>query len=185
VSGTATSPAASSRACGIASPIFSTSVRHGLARPHEGSAGEKAMQWPVMVAALAVAGCSTTYQDGVTAEQMAADTFRIVAKGNAYTPDTALQDYTVLKAAKTTKNMGGTHFVIVSAAGATPEQMQTSAVGNVTFTADDPGTVRSLIKPGQDTYIRVLKVPPGHAPPPGGLSADEIIFFVGGRVKRG
>jgi hypothetical protein len=68
------------------------------------------MRWPVMLAALAVAGCSTPYQEGVAAEQMTADTFRIVARGNAYTADTALQDYTVLKAAKTTKNMGGTHF---------------------------------------------------------------------------
>jgi len=146
------------------------------------------MRWPVMLAALAVAECSTPYQEGVAAEQMTADTFRIVARGNAYTADTALQDYTVLKAAKTTKNMGGTHFLIVSAAEAStsdvakPPQMQTSVVDNMAFTADDPGALRSLVKPGQDTYIRVLKVPPGHAPPPGGLSADEIIFFVGGRV---
>jgi hypothetical protein len=149
------------------------------------------MRWPVVLAALAVVGCSTPYQDGVAAEQITADTFRIVARGNAYTPDTALQDYTVLKAAKTTKSMGGTHFLIVSTAEATtghvttPGQWQTSVVGKVAFTADDPSSVRSLVKPGQDTYIRVLKVPPGHAPPPGGLSADEIIFFVGGRVKRG
>jgi hypothetical protein len=152
-----------------------------LARQHTG----KAMRWPVMLAALAVAGCSTTYQDGVAAKQVTADTFRIVARGNAYTRNTTIQDYTALKAAETTKASGGTHFLIVSAAETIPGQIQTSIVGNVASTTYDPDTVRSLIKPGQDTYIRVLKVAPRGAPPSGALSADEIIFLVGSRVTGG
>jgi hypothetical protein len=41
------------------------------------------------------------------------------------------------------------------------------------------------VKPGQDTYIRVFTVAPGQVPPPGVMSADEIMQFVGSRVKRG
>ena len=144
----------------------------------------------------ALGGCSTPYQDmgfsgGVAAQQMTANTFRIVARGNGYTGSTTIQDYTVLKAAETTKQAGGTHFIISSAANAssagyitTPGQAQTSVIGNTAYTTYSPGMVHQYIKPGQDTYIRVITVGPGQPPPPGAFSADEIIQFVGSRVKR-
>src|ERR1700730_6148467 len=90
---------------------------------------------------LALTGCATPYQNmgfmgGVEAQRMTADTYWIVARGNGYTGGTAIQDYTVLKAAETTKAAGGTHFAIISASDAsrtgtiaTPGQIQTSAVG--------------------------------------------------------
>jgi hypothetical protein len=64
------------------------------------------------------AGCATPYQDmgfsgGVLAQQMTANTFRIVARGNGYTGTTTVQDYVMLKAAETAIQNGGTHFVIV------------------------------------------------------------------------
>jgi len=43
---------------------------------------------------------------------------------------------------------------------------------------------QSYIKPGQDTYIRVITVAVGRAPPAGAFSADEIIQFIGPRVPR-
>jgi hypothetical protein len=143
-----------------------------------------------------LAGCSTPYQEmgfagGVAAQQMTANTVRIVARGNGYTASTTIQDYTVLKAAETTKQAGATHFMIISSANAssagyvtTPGQAQTSVIGNTAYTTYSPGMVHQYIKPGQDTYIRVLTVAPGQAPPPGAFSADEIIQFVGSRVQR-
>lgn len=150
----------------------------------------------VFLGLLALGACSTPYQEmgfagGVAAQQMTSNTFRIVSRGNGYTSSTTVQDYTVLKAAETTKNAGATHFAIVSAADAsstghisTPGQAHTSFVGNTAYTTYTPGSVHQYIKPGQDTYIRIFTVPAGQAPPPGALSADEIIQFVGPRIKR-
>ena len=150
-----------------------------------------------LVVALAAAACSTKYQDmgfagGVAAQQMTANTFRIVARGNGYTSSTTVQDYMVLKAAETTKQVGGTHFLIISADDAsrtnyvaTPGRAQTTLVGNTAYTSYTPGSVYGIFKPGQDAFIRVLAIPNGSTPPPGAISADEIIQFVGARVSRG
>src|SRR5262249_48645534 len=57
-------------------------------------------------------------------------------RGNAYTGKTTIQDYALLKAAETTKEAGGTHFVVISAAdaskvmvGHTASTMNTSVIG--------------------------------------------------------
>jgi len=104
---------------------------------------------------------------------------------------TTIQDYTMLKAAETTKQAGATHFAIISATDAsssgavvTPGQAQTSFVGYRAVTTYTPAMAYNYIKPGQDTYIRVYTVPPGKPSPPGMVAADEIIQFVGSRVKR-
>jgi hypothetical protein len=63
-------------------------------------------------------------------------------------------------------------------------QAQTSIVGNSAYTTYTPATAHNFIKPGQDTYIRVFTIPAGRSPPQGVLAADEIIQFVGSRVRR-
>ena len=145
---------------------------------------------------IAFAGCATKYQDmgftgGVAAQQMTANTFRIVARGNGYTARTTVQDYMMLKAAETTKQNGGTHFIVISAADASSIQThvssgyaQTSLVGNRAYTTYSPPTATNIFKPGEDAYIRVFNVPNGTEAPPGGVPADEIIRFVGSRVAR-
>ena len=155
------------------------------------------MAWRFALFLVLLTGCSTPYQEmgftgGVGAQQMTADTYRIISRGNAYTGSTAIQDYTLLKAAETTRSAGATHFMIISAADASrtgaiisPGQATTTFHGNTASTTYSPATAHNYIKPGQDTYIRVVTVAPGQAPPPGALSADEIIQFVGARVKRG
>ena len=65
-----------------------------------------------------------------------------------------------------------------------PGQAQTSFTGNMAYTTYTPSTVHQYIKPGQDTYIRVFTVAAGQKPTPGMLSVDEIIQFVGGRIKK-
>ena len=154
------------------------------------------MRIKIILLVLLLGGCATPYQEmgfsgGVIAQRMTTDTYRIVARGNAYTGATAIQDYTLLKAAETTKQAGATHFAIISASDASragavviPGQAQTSIVGNTAFTTYTPATAHNFIKPGQDTYIRVFTIPAGKMPPQGVLAADEIIQFVGSRVKR-
>lgn len=143
---------------------------------------------------LALAGCGTKYQGmgfngGVEAQQVTADTYRIVARGNAYTANTTIQDYALLKAAETTKSAGATHFVVISAAdaarvshGVTSGSVQTSVIGNTAYSTYTPGQPYTIVKPGQDAYIRILR--PGQTAP-GAISAEEIIRFVGSRVQRG
>lgn len=147
--------------------------------------------------ALIIGGCSTPYQEmglagGVAAYPMTADTFRIEARGNGYTSSTAMHDYTLLKAAETTKAAGATHFVMISGEDATttgavvlPGEARTSFHGNTAYTSYSPPSAIKINKPGQNTYIRILKLEPGQPPPQGAQSADEVIQFVGSRVKRG
>lgn len=151
--------------------------------------------WALALCVL-VTGCATKYQDmgftgGVAAEQITADTWRIRARGNAYTGSSTVQDYVLLKAAETTQQSGATHFQIISAADASrastfvsPGTSTTTVVGRQAFTTTSPASVDTVIKPGEDVYIRTLKqLPPGPLPP-GTYSAAEIIQFVGSRVKR-
>jgi hypothetical protein len=132
------------------------------------------------------------FSGGVAAEQMTADVFRIKSRGNAYTDQTTVQDYVMLKAAETTKSAGATHFQLISANDAsrqdvitTPGSVNTSVVGQTAISTYTPPTTSTMIKPGQDAYIRVLRLTPGQQPPAGAFAADEIIQFVGSRVKRG
>ena len=56
---------------------------------------------------------------------------------------------------------------------------QTHFVGNSAYTTYSPPVVSNVFKPGEDAYIRVLNVPAGQPPPPGAISAAEIVQFVG------
>ena len=147
-------------------------------------------------AAFCLWGCATKYQDmgftgGVAAEQVTADTWRIRARGNAYTGSATVQDFVLLKAAETTQAAGGTHFQIITAADAsrastivTGGGSTTTFSGNTAFTTSGPVVADTVIKPGQDVYIRILKLPPGQSPA-GVFSAAEIIQFTGPRIQRG
>lgn len=149
-----------------------------------------------IVCALIVSACATPYQDmgftgGVASQQMTNNTYRIVARGNGYTAATKVQDYLMLKAAETTLQNGGTHFVIISASDASDTSQiitggtsHTNFVGNTAYTTHSPSVVSNVFKPGQDAYIRVLNVPVGQQPPQGAISASEIEQFVGPRVKK-
>lgn len=151
----------------------------------------------LVVSVVFLGGCATKYQNmgftgGVEAQQITSDKYRIIARGNGYTSSTTIQDYVLLKAAETTRSVGGTHFGVISAADATSVSFgqtagtaQTSIIGRTAFTTYTPSATYSIVKPGQDTYIQVLKIKPTETVPQGALSADEIIKFIGSRVQRG
>jgi hypothetical protein len=146
----------------------------------------------LIILLFSLGACSTPYQSigfsgGVDAQQVTANTFRIVARGNAYTSGTTIQDYTLLKAAETTQRAGATHFMVISASDAsrvsyTSGSATTHYGGGMAMTSYDPP--EKYVKPGQDTYIRVVSIPAGQPAPPGTFAADEIVRYVGARVKR-
>jgi hypothetical protein len=74
----------------------------------------------------------------------------------------------LLKAAETTQAAGGTHFQIISASDASRASTivsggstTTTVVGNQAFTSGSTAVAQTVIKPGEDVYIRVLKLTPG------------------------
>jgi hypothetical protein len=152
---------------------------------------------PTVAAVALLAGCATRYQEmgftgGTSAEQMSADVFRIKSRGNGYTDVSTVQDYVLLKAAETTKSVGGTHFQVIDQSDATQQQIintpgtvNTSVYGSVAFTTYSPPSSSIIKKPGQDVYIRVLRLPAGQQAAAGVFAADEIVQFIGGRVQRG
>jgi hypothetical protein len=156
------------------------------------------MRAAILFALLLTAACATPtkYQPmgfggGVAAQQLTADTFRIEGRGNGFTASNTVKDYVLLKAAETTKQQGGSHFLIISGNDATRSveipssgYAQTSFVGNTAVTTYSPASNTSVSKPGQDIYIRILKVQKGQPVPQGAMAADEIIQFVGSRIER-
>jgi hypothetical protein len=141
-----------------------------------------AARWLVVVVPMLVAGCATPYQEmgflgGVKAQQITATSYRIVSRGNGYTARTDVQDYVLLKAAETTKEAGYTHFALVSAADASQVSYDTSY-------GRGWATTSTSIKPGEDAYIRVFRLRPGEQAPANSFLAEEIIRFVGSRVRR-
>lgn len=144
-----------------------------------------------------LAGCSTKYQEmgfsgGVSAQQMTADTFRIVARGNGYTDTTTIRDFAMLKAAEATRQSGGTHFILIGGEDASrvsqivmPGSARTTFSGNTASTTYNPAESIPVFKPGEDMYIRVLTLKPKEVTPEGAIAAEEIIRFVGKRIDRG
>ena len=172
---------------------FETVCPRPLVAKQSRARGDHSMRVFVALALCALlTGCGTKYQEMgftgvVAAEQVTADTWRIKARGNAYTGSSTVQDFVLLKAAETTVAAGGTHFMLISSSDASrsgvivsPGQSTTTFSGNQAFTVTTPGDASQYIKPGQDTYIRVVK-----GTQPGALSAAEVIQFTGARVKRG
>jgi hypothetical protein len=139
----------------------------------------------------AVTGCSTKYQEmgftgGVAAQPVMTDVYRIVARGNGYTANATIQDFVLLKAAETTLNAGGTHFIVVnesnqSTVGQTPGTVNTSVYGHTAVSTYSPGT--TFVKPGQDVLIKVLRLKPNETPPAGAFPAQDIAQTIGPRLK--
>ena len=154
------------------------------------------MRWCVVLfSCVVLGGCATKYQEmgftgGVTAEPVMTDVYRIIARGNAYTSADRVQDFVLLKAAETTLATGGNYFAILDqrdrtnvAVGQTPGMVQTNVIGNTAFTTYSPGSTYHVVKPGEALMIRVLRVGPGQAPPPGAWPAQDLANNLGPRLK--
>lgn len=148
-----------------------------------------------LLLAAGLAACGTQYQEmgltgGVSAEPVMTDVYRITASGNAYTSSSKVQDFTLLKAAETTLEAGGTHFIVLDeadqtrlATAQTPGTMKTSVYGSTAFTTYTPGMTYNIVKPGQAAMIQVIRIAPGQTPPPGAFPAMDIVQTIGPRLK--
>lgn len=148
-----------------------------------------------VVASLLLGACATKYGEmglsgGVKTEQITSDVWRVVARGNGYTQASRVQDFVLLKSAELTLAQGGTHFVVAGSQDqasvgviTTPGTATVNRIGNTSFISTSPGYSETVVKPGQDAYVRVIKVPTGHQPPAGSFNAAEIDRIVGARLR--
>ena len=155
--------------------------------------------------ALLTSACATTYGDigfwgdGVAADQMSSDTFRIRSRGNGATEHATIEDYAMLRAAEAVKGACFTHFVVLDGADRTEvEESVTPAHWTrtvekkvvegkevkVEHRSHTPESHSITIRPGQDLVVRGLSLRPGEAAPAEAFSADEILWHVGSRVER-
>jgi hypothetical protein len=148
--------------------------------------------------ALMTAGCSTPYQEtglmgGVSATQIDSNTFRVMARGNAFTSIDAIQNYALLKSAETTLAAGDDFFIILSADDRSRVNYFTSpgtATSNTSFfgstattnTTYTPPTSTPIFKPGQALMIKTFK---GQKPAndPSAFDAQEVVKYIGASVR--
>ena len=160
----------------------------------------------ILSLALMSSACATSYGelggfmgDGVAADRLSADTFRIRARGNEWTEGATVEDYALLRAAETVRGACLSHFVVLDGAdrtvveeNVTPEQWTETVEEKVVdgkkqkvkSRSYTPATTSISIRPGQDLVVRGLRLGAGEAPPAEAIAADEILHFVGSRVKR-
>lgn len=149
----------------------------------------------VLTLGLGLSACATKYGEmgltgGVKAEQVTSDIWRVIARGNGYTESSRVQDFVLLKYAELTLEQGGTHFVIAGSQDqasvgvvTTPGTATVNRIGNTAFVTSSPSYSETVVRPGQDAYVRVIKVAAGQQPPLGAFSAAEIDKIVGGRLR--
>jgi hypothetical protein len=162
----------------------------------------------ILGAALLCSACATTYGDlggfwddgGVAAERLSTDRYRIVSRGNGATEHGTIHDFAMLRAAETVRGACLTHFVVEQGEDRTRVEESVTPASTVTtvekvkqkdgtfkkveHTTHTPESTSIIIRPGADLYIRAMALKPGERAPEGAVSADEVLAFVGPRVKR-
>jgi hypothetical protein len=152
---------------------------------------------------LSLAACATPYQQnnwffgGVSAAPMGGDVYRIQAQLNAFSDQSRVQDYILLRAAETAREQGAVGFVVLDAQNTSesgtvviPGSSQTTAsaykVGNSVYgsatTTYSPAQAHTIVRPGGLVMIRLVR-----EPAPAGLqyfNAEELIAAIGPRVRR-
>lgn len=95
-------------------------------------------------------------------QRISANLYRVDAGDQRLADQIQRENYTLLRAAESTRHVGATHFIVVNAPqGAAPHDVRNPDRGQTT------------------ALIRVLELEPGSEPPMGAISADEIIHFFG------
>ena len=139
---------------------------------------------PFLVAAAALAGCTTPYQEmgvlgGVRAARITEDTAQITAVGNGYTDVATIQRYALRRAAEETVNDGFDLFRIGDAADTTRQGSESfgSAYGT-RYGAFASGWSMPVIKPGQVLMIKMLHGPAPSPVPDGEFDAHEVLKYL-------
>lgn len=157
----------------------------------------------VIVSALLalVAACATPYVEGglmggVNAVPMGGDVYRVQAQLNAYSDQSMVQDYLLLKAADTAVAQGAVGFVIIdsqntsrTATIVTPGTATTTAnaqaFGNSAYgtatTTYTPAQAHTMIRPGGIMLISLVREAPANG---AYFNAAQIQQAIGARVRR-
>ena len=146
---------------------------------------------------MTTAACQTSYKSnsngigltgGVRAEAVTPDVYRIEARGNGFTSKGRVQDFVMMKAAEITLANGRTHFIITDSRDATernsyrgPARAETTWRGDTRVTTMTPGFVNTVVRPGEDAYVRLLSKSAGPLPPDA-LDAAEVTRVIGPRL---
>ena len=113
---------------------------------------------------LGLGACATPHPEegltgGVTATQLTADTFQIVATGNGYTNTATIERHALRKAAEVTVANGYDLFVIAPAAD---QGRVSGVVSNAQFDSaggHSTGVATSIFTPGQTMLVKMFKGP--------------------------
>lgn len=160
----------------------------------------------ILGAALACSACATTYGeidgwsgDGVSADRLSADTFRIRSRGNGATEAAIIEDFALLRAAEAVKMACFSHFVVLEGADrtqvseiVTPEQETRRVeekevdgkIEKVVTRTYTPASTSIVVRPGRDLIVQGLALAPGQRAPAGAMSADDTLTYVSPRVVR-
>jgi hypothetical protein len=114
---------------------------------------------------------------GVSATQVASDTFQIVAKGNGYTSSSAIERYALRKAAEVTVANGYDLFLIASAV----DRGQVSGFAtNSQYNGNgySSGMAAPIYTPGQTLMVKTFKGPKPTDAPPNLYDAREVLRYL-------
>ena len=111
-------------------------------------------------------------QPKLPGERISTSLYRVMATDRKFKDAIERENYTLLKAAETTRAVGGTHFMLVKAGDQSSAGLPTLA--SLSGSATEFGA-----------YIRVLTLDPGAEAPIGAVHAEEIIHFFGPQFARG
>ena len=126
---------------------------------------------PIISFLVLIAACSTPYQSGgftggFEEQQLAADTFIVSAKGNAFTSMESIKTYTLRRAAELAVANRYGYFVILEGGEhyktgviTTPGTYQSTTTGSYTSGTYTPGTTTSIEKPRASITVKMFNLP--------------------------
>lgn len=108
--------------------------------------------------------------DGIEAEQVHHNIWRIFVKGHDFPSEAAANDYAILQIAQTTIAHGGTHFIVLSPPGLHP------------VSTIDPGSNYAVLGPGQETVVKIITAQHGRHERPDAFLADAVLRSIRARL---
>ena len=126
--------------------------------PAEITTGSIIPSLPAVASLVQSTGSSTAGAAPRAPERISGNLYRIDASDRRLSDPIQQQNYALLRAAHSTRQLGATHFTVVNA---------------------PPGDVRLPASADSSAMIRIFRLEPGTQPPVGAVTADEIIHFFG------
>jgi hypothetical protein len=124
----------------------------------------------LLVTSCVTPGTPKVRLDGVEAERVHHDVWRIFVKGHDFQTETAANDFAIMQIAETTIAHGGTHFVVLSPPGVLP-------VSTV-----HPGSHYAVLGRGRETLIKIITARRGQRVRPDAFSAEAVLRSVRARL---